>query len=472
MVAALQGAMVCALSAQTFTALWSFDPFGGSPYATLIQGADGSLYGTTVYGGGDYGGTAFEITTGGTLTTLYSFCSDGLLCLYDGEYPYGGLVLATNGKLYGTTEYGGNNQVNLGENGYGTVFEITPSGTAPAVYSFCGQNTCAGGSNPVATLVQASNGKIYGTANGGGAYSGGVVFEMTPAGAVTTLYSFCAESSCADGAAPWSGLIQGANGMLYGTTPEGGADGFGEVYQISPSGVLKKIVSFCANCSSSGTSYAGVMQAANGNLYGTTYSGGKANAGTVFMTTLDGKLTTLHNFCGQAQCADGSHPFAGLIQATDGNFYGTTSNGGANGLGTIFRLTPQGALSTLHSFAGYPDGGNPYAGLFQATDGNLYGTTTTGGTSGAGTVFRLSLGLAALVQTVPVAAPAGASVTILGTDLTAASSVLFNGMPATFRVVSPTQIAATVPAGAATGPVQVTTPSGGLSSNVVFRVIE
>jgi uncharacterized repeat protein (TIGR03803 family) len=159
-------------------------------------------------------------------------------------------------------------------------------------------------------------------------------------------------------------------------------------------------------------------------------------------------------------------------EATDGSFYGTTSNGGANDLGTVFQFTPDGAMNILFSFGEYPDGAYPYGALFQATDGNLYGTTTAGGISGAGIVFRISLGLAPLVRTVPVAAPSGASVTILGTDLTSASSVLFNGVAARFSVVSATQIIANVPARATTGAVQVTTLLGELSSNVPFQVIE
>jgi uncharacterized repeat protein (TIGR03803 family) len=196
-----------ALAAQTFTSLYSFDVTdGGLPYAALVQATNGDLYGTTVDGGASGYGTVFKITPGGTLTTLYSFCSQ-TGCI-DGEHPYAGLVQATNGDLYGTTSLGGGGTYdNAIAYAGGTVFKITPGGTLTTLYNFCSQSNCTDGSYPNAGLVQATNGDLYGTTTGGGiydnaiAYAGGTVFKITPGGTLTTLYSFCSQSNCMDGVA-------------------------------------------------------------------------------------------------------------------------------------------------------------------------------------------------------------------------------------------------------------------------------
>jgi uncharacterized repeat protein (TIGR03803 family) len=277
-------------------------------------------------------------------------------------------------------------------------------------------------------------------------------------------------------------LVQGTNGDLYGTTQAGGASkGKGTVFQITPSGALTSFYSFCANesypygCEDGYQPWAGPIQGLDGNLYGTTNAGGSANlAGTVYQLTPSGTLTTLHIFCALAECADGNFPFAGLVQGTDGNLYGTTSGGGAYAsYGTVFQITPQGTLTTLYSFcaeSGCADGAVPFGGLIQDTNGTFYGTTLADGAYGGGTVFSVSVGLRPFVETQTASGNVGAVVKILGTDLTGATSVTFNGTAADFDVVSSSLIAATVPAGATTGTVQVVTPSGTLASNVPFRV--
>jgi uncharacterized repeat protein (TIGR03803 family) len=230
-----------------------------------------------------------------------------------------------------------------------------------------------------------------------------------------------------------------------------------------------------------------MIQAADGDLYGTTSGSvfGPNYNGTVFKITRSGKLTTLYTFCSQPNCTDGFYPYAGLVQATDGNFYGTTTLGGVNcadngGCGTVFKITPSGVLTTLYSFCSQnncTDGSSPNAGLVQATNGVLYGTTTFGGTTsgggsnGAGTVFSLSVGLGPFVETQTTAGKVGGAVRILGTDLTGATSVSFNSTAAVFKVISSSLITTTVPAGATSGKVQVVTPGGTLSSNVAFRVL-
>jgi uncharacterized repeat protein (TIGR03803 family) len=444
----LWAATATVAAGQNFKNLASFTD-GIEPIAEVIQGTNGNFYGTTEYGGANSRGTVFGITPYGTLTTLYSFCSQ-TNCT-DGANPWAGLVQAANGNLYGTTQFGGGND-------WGTVFRITPAGKLTTLYSFCSQPNCTDGESPAAGLLQATNGNFYGT-TAGPAFNGnyGTVFEITPAGNLTTLYRF----GYTDGAFPYAGLIQATNGNFYGTTIYGGANGYGTVFEITSTGTLTTLYSFCSqtNCTDGAYPEAALIQGTDGNFYGTTAWG------TVFEITPSGNLTTLYNFCSQPDCTDGSSPYAGLVRATDGNFYGTTAYGGAYAYGTVFEITSSG-----NSF-GYSDGATPSAGLAQASNGKFYGTTASGGSSGNGTVFSLSVGLGPFVETIPTSGDLGSKVTILGYKLTGTTSVTFKGTPATFTVNSSgTAITTTVPSGATTGPLVVTTPSGRLTSNVTFRV--
>jgi uncharacterized repeat protein (TIGR03803 family) len=453
---------VC-MSAQTFTTLYSFDlTDGAEPGATLVQATNGNLYGTTFSGVDGCGGTVFEITAGGVLTTLH--CFDGT----DGGEPKAGLVQGTNGNLYGTTS-------TSGANSGGTVFKITPGGSLTSLYSFCSQvnsqGYCADGNHPDAGLVQATNGYIYGTTADGGVSGNGTVFKITPGGTLTTLYNFCPTSTCIDGDTPTSGLVQATNGDLYGTTSGGGASGYGTVFKITPSGTLTTPHSF--DGTDGAYPYAGLVEATNGDFYGTTYSGGANNFGTIFKITPGGTLTTLYSFCSQSGCTDGIQPYAGLVEATNGDLYGTTYSGGANNFGTIFKITPSGTLTTLYDFCSQSecaDGGRTYAGLIQNTNGNFYGVTSVRGVGGFGTVFSLSVGLGPFVETQTTSGKVGTAVNILGSNLTGATSVTFNGTEAVFKVASRSEITTTVPAGATTGKVNVVTPSGTRSSNQEFRV--
>jgi uncharacterized repeat protein (TIGR02543 family) len=308
-----------------------------------VQATDGNLYGTTIQGGAHDDGTVFKITLGGTLTTIYSFCVQGCA---DGALPEAGLVQATDGNFYGTTEAGGTNGY-----GHGTVFKITPQGT------------------------------------------------------LTTLYSFCAQNGCTDGAAPFARLAQGADGNFYGTTSNGGANGYGTVFKITPSGTL---TTYSLNYMDGVTPIAGLVQGTDGNFYGTTQNGGANYYGTIFKMTPAGTLTALYSFCSQTSCTDGVSPWAGVVQATDGNFYGTTIGGGTTLAGTVFKITPKGKLTTLYSFDP-SEAVAPYAGLVQAADGYFYGTTAYGGPShncngGCGTVFRLDSGFFAALSVTKIGA--------------------------------------------------------------------
>ncbi len=314
-------------------------------------------------------------------------------------------------SFYGTTSVGGASAGCGGDEGCGTVFKITPSGTLTTLYSFCSQANCADGIAPTAALVLTSNGDLYGTTSSGGAIccNGGTVFKMRLNGVLTTLHTFCSQGSgCGDGDRA-NALVQAANGDFYGTTQFGGPRGGGAIFKMTPEGVLK----------------------------------------------------TLYGFCARRSCVDGYFPYAGLIQGTDGNFYGTTTAGGAENDGTVFAITPAGSLTLLHAFcslSGCADGAIAIGALVQATNGNFYGTAEDGGGNGDGTIFSLSVALRPFVETQPTSGKVGMNVKILGTDLAGAASVKFNGVAAAFSVVSPTEITTTVPAGAATGTVQVTTP--------------
>jgi uncharacterized repeat protein (TIGR03803 family) len=467
--------LVLSLSAQTFTILHSFDNTDGEyPIAGLVQATDGDLWGTTSLGGADGNGTVFKITSGGKLTTLYNFCSQSGCT--DGYLPGAPLVQATNGDLYGIASAGG-------ADGNGTVFKITSGGNLTTLYSFCSQSGCpnayvSGG------LVQATNGNFYGATGFGGTNNSGTVFKITAGGKLTTLYSFCSQSGCTDGAYPYSGLVQATNGNFYGTTTLGGVNGHGTVFKITPSGKLTTLHSFDGTDGANPTAM--LVQGTNGNLYGTTCglgpfcNGGYGGDGTVFKMTPSGKLTTLHSFDG----TDGANPFAALVQGTDGNFYGATGFAGAYGSGTVFKITPRGKLTTLYSFTDASDGANVEpSGLVQATNGNFYGTTYYGGANDdcshpfshlftCGTVFSLSVGLGPFVETNPTSSKVGAAVKVLGTDLTGATGVSFNGTAAKFIVVSKSELKTRVPVGATTGKVKVKTPQGSLVSNVNFRVVK
>jgi uncharacterized repeat protein (TIGR03803 family) len=458
--------------AQMFKSLVSFDVTDGErPSAGLVQGRDGSLYGITDFGGVNGAGTVFRITPEGQLTTLYNFCEQ--TGCSDGSNPGASLVLAADGNLYGTTFYGGVTSANCAT-GCGTVFEITATGRLTTLYAFCVQTGCPDGYNPDAALVQATDGNFYGTTYSGGSNGNyGTVFRITPAGMLSTLHSFCSRQSCLDGNSPLAGLVQGPNGSLYGTTIGGGRTGWGTVFAISAAGKLTTIYNFCvrANCYDGAYPEAGLVQGTDGNFYGTTFYGGFKQLGTVFKITATGKLTTIYSFCPEPRtgCPDGSFPYAGLVQGSDGMFYGTSLNMGVpKSYATIFRITPTGTLTTLYSFRG-PDGSQPYAGLVQSTDGVFYGTTYYGGADIDGTVYALGNGLRPFIEPQPTSGKVGSRVIILGTDLTGTTAVSFNGTAASF-VASDSAIETTVPLGATSGTITVTKPSGILPSNVVFRV--
>jgi uncharacterized repeat protein (TIGR03803 family) len=343
---------------------------GSVPFAALIQGSDGNLYGTTFRAGTADQGTVFKITLAGAETVLHSFAGGTA----DGGNPYAALLQGSDGNFYGTAS-------NAGPGGAGIVFVITPTGSESIFHSFTGYRDSGG---PTAALIQASDGNFYGTSLGGGANNAGTIFKITPAGVETLIYSFAGGVS--DGQGPYASLVQARDGNFYGTTHQGGTNGDGTLFKITPAGSETLLHSFTGGTDGS-LPLGSLIQASNGNLYTATESSGMSQSGSLVMFTLTGAETTVYSF---NSGAEGQKPI-GIIQANDGNFYGTTKQGGTSGNGTVFKLTPAGVESVLYSFAGgITDGSQPLAALIQASDGNFYGTTNQGGASGNGTVFKIT----------------------------------------------------------------------------------
>ena len=356
---------------------------GIGPSAPVINGSDNNFYGTTTQGG-QYGkGTVFKVTPGGVETVLYSFGA----AAGDGATPYAGLVQGSDGNFYGTTENGG-------ASGAGTVFKVTPGGVEAVLYSFKGY-AGSDGSGPQSTLIQGSDGNFYGTTTSGGANThGGTVFKITPEGVESVLYSFTRAADPIGGIYPY-GLIQGSDGNLYGVTQFGGANDAGTVFKMTPAGVMTWVYFFGSSAGDGANPMlAGLIQGRDDNFYGTTSAGGQSGNGTVFRITSGGVESVLYTF--GSQPGDGGQPWGGLLLAADGNLYGTTIGGGtsAHGTddnGTVFKLTPAGVETVLYAFGGFTvgDGAFSEAGLVQDEDGNLYGTTSGGGTTNNGAVFRV-----------------------------------------------------------------------------------
>jgi uncharacterized repeat protein (TIGR03803 family) len=457
----------------TFVRLADFNGPDGVNPASLVQGTDGSLYGTTS-GGGLGDGTVFKITSAGELITLYYFCSQ-TNCT-DGISPNTGLIQGADGNFYGTTQFGG-------ENNYGTVFKISSIGTLTTLYSFCSASGCTDGGYPIGGLVQAANGAFYGTTTAGGFFSPdqcfsigcGTFFKITSAGTLTTLYAFCPQTNCTAGTEPNGGLVQDADGNFYGTTVLGGSggdetcgEGCGTVFKITPEGTLTTLFNF--EDYDYGAFPSPLVQGTDGNFYGTTSMGLYGNGcdcGTIFEITPAGTFKTLHIFG-----SDGQSP-GGVVQGTDGNFYGTTSGGGL-GYGTVFKITSAGELITLYSFCSQTnctDGANPVS-VVQVTNGKFYGTTSGGGTFGDGTLFDLSVGLGPFVETKPTYGEEGTKIGILKQGFSSSSVIKFGDTKATTIVLSGTTfITATVPAGALTGSLTVTTGTTTLATTKTFKVL-
>ena len=432
-------------NAQTYSVLYNFGTTNGdplSPEGGLVQGRDGNVYGVSGFGGANGQGTVFKITSGGVTTVLHSF--------QEQEVPDNRLTLGTDGNLYGTTEQGGSS-------GFGTVFKITPAGVLKVLWNFTNGSD---GGYPMAPPVQGEDGKFYGTASTGGNLGYGTVCKLTPSGSLTTIYQF----DSTHGAVPETAFVQGIDGNFYGSTFLGGVNGFGTIFKITAAGKLTVLYNLIKKF----TGYnilSPLIQGNDGYFYGTAFNGGPSTGGTVFKIKSVGKFIVLHDFSNP----DGTNPYGGLVQATNGNLYGVTAGEGSHHGGTIYQITTNGSFSVLYNFDS-TDGFAPYTTLLQRTDGKLYGDTTEGGGTNEGVFYSFDLGLGSFVSLVSTSGKVGKIIGILGQPFKGTTSVSFNGTPASFTVESDTYLTATVPDGATTGPVTVTTPGGLLTSNRTFRV--
>jgi CSLREA domain-containing protein len=424
--------------------LWNFaSATGDTPQANLIQASDGNFYGTTSADGTGNCGTVFQLTPAGSYTVLHTFNES------DGCNPASSLVQGTDGNLYGTT---------LGDANDGTIFKIG----LVSPYPFTLMHTFSGGDGEFPNgLVQGNDGNFYGTTSAGGSRNAGTVFAIRPTApySLTVLHNFAGGTN--DGEDPDGGLLQGTDGNLYGTTFYGGAvdddpsaitqRGDGTVFKISPVAPYPFTLMHSFGDGTDGYfPSAGLVQGADGNLYGTTQTGGTDGYdGTVFKisTTAPYTETVLHSF--QAGSNDGSRPFAGLVEGSDGNLYGTTSGSGENGGGLVFSINPSSpfSLSLLYSFGNTTtDGDNPQGGLVQGADGNFYGTTQYSGTNGVGVAFKL-VSTPALAAPVSLSAPASVNA---GASFTLSYQVL-NAPPAGAAVGTLQQCFATNTAGDTSG---------------------
>jgi uncharacterized repeat protein (TIGR03803 family) len=452
-----------------------------NPQAPLIQGNDGAFYGTALNGGANNTGALFKVANDGAESVLYSFSPLTSGTNPDGAYPQAALLQTSDGTLYGTASAGG-------PSGWGTLFNFSPSASLSTLYAFTGN--AGDGATPDSALTQDTLGNLLGTTryggiNGSGNNGFGTAFSFKPTG-LAYLTSFAGKN----GAQPLGALVQDAAGNSYGVCSTGGANGNGNLFKISATGVLSTLYDFSALNASAHNSdganpVAGLVLGADGNLYGTTERGGANGTGTVFKVSVKGKLTTLHVFSGVKGSAntnpDGANPVAALVQGselgTSGNFYGTTSFGGSHGYGTLFQVTSSGKLTTLHSFTSLGEGAQPSAALLQGTDGNFYGTTSIGGAVGEGTVFSLDAKTPAITLLTPGSASAGsAALTLLvsGGNYTPKSVVSWNGVSLVTTYVSSQSLKAAVPASSllSKGKVSVTVVSAstGVSNGATFTI--
>jgi uncharacterized repeat protein (TIGR03803 family) len=362
-------AVACAPGSESVVYAFSGAADGISPYGSLLLAGDGNLYGLSYIGGANGAGMAFRITPDGSETVVYSFGAAG-----DGANPHGSLIQGSDGSFYGVTAYGG-------AYGHGVVFVLNASsGIESVLYSF---GLGADAQDPYGSLLQASDGNFYGLSVHGGTYGLGTAFVISAQGNETVLHSF---GAAADGATPFGTLVQASDGSLYGMTSAGGAYSNGIAFSLTLQGAETVLHSF--GLGTDGANPAGsLIQASDGNFYGLTRDGGANGTGAAIVLSASGTESVLASL---GAGGDGANPFGDLLQASDGNLYALTRNGGANGGGAVLQISLQGAESVLYSFGSAGDGTTPFGSLVETGDGTLYGMTSAGGMAGHGTVFEVN----------------------------------------------------------------------------------
>ena len=450
-------------AAQTETPLYSYPETSRNNTGILwpglmTQGTDGELYGTIASNGANNAGTVYKMSTSGQYTQVYSFCAEGGFCLTSGSFPDGGVQLGQDGSFYGTTSVGG-------AHNEGTVFKVTAAGTWTKLWDFSEGATHDEG-YPVYPPFFGQDGNFYGVAPGGYVGDDGEFYKITTKGAITP-HTF----NYTDGAIP-NLAIQGVDGNFYGTT-QGGGDATckcGVVYKATATGTITVLHAFKGYPSDGYRPTGMLVQGYDGNFYGTTYQGGASNIGSIFKITPSGTFTLLYSF--GSITSDGNRPISGMTLGTDGNLYGTTSQGGKANAGALFKISSSGTYTLLYNFcsaSGCTDGLAPATPLLQHTNGKFYGNTS-GNSLGGSVFYSFDVGLGEFVSLVNWMGKTGKSIVILGQGFTGTTAVSFDGIAATFKVVNDTYMTATVPTGALTGFISVTTPSGTLQSNRAFLV--
>ena len=427
-----------------------------NPVGSPAQGRNGKLY-VAASGFGrsiNTNGKVLGISTSGVVAALHTFTGT------DGATP-AGLILGTDGNYYGAA-YGGGT-------GHGLLFKITANGAYTVLYQFTGGSD---GGGPSVAPIQASDGNLYGTTAPATANDGTVYGYVPSSGAFSTILSLNLDGS--QGQQITAPVLQASDGNLYGTAELGGANGCGTIFKLTTSGTLLQLYSF--PCGAGGSiPYGPLIEATDGNFYGTTQWGGtvangecQSGCGAVFKMS-HGEVSILYRFSGKP---DGGLALAGLVQGTDGNLYGATYKGGINDLGTLYQISSSGQYKLLYSFVGEVGYGAVTA-LTQDTNGKFYGNAGSGGRYGEGSLYSLDMGFGPFIALVRYTGRIGQPVQILGQGLTGSTAVTVSGVAATsFKVVSDTYMTAVVPTGATTGPVVVTTPTGTLTSNHNFRIVQ
>jgi uncharacterized repeat protein (TIGR03803 family) len=369
-----------------FSVLHSFaGPEGETPAAPLVQGADGFFYGVAAHGGDfavlppDGGGTAFRMDANGNVTTLHTFRGP------EGAWPKS-LIQGRDGFFYGTATLGGQPSISSLNPGNGTLFRMDAAGRVTVLHVF--PHSIGGGSSQPGPIVQGSDGALYGGALGafGTSAIGGYIYRFDP---VTGGFRHVHDFVGSDGAIPTGPLFQARDGFFYGTTNQGGVWNSGVIYKVDVLGHFALLHSLSPLFPGEGSEpKGGVIQASDGFFYGTTEQGGYG--GEIFRMDAAGNFTVIHRF--DAYFSDGGRPLSGLIEGRDGFLYGTTPRGGqpvtASRYGVVYRMDRAGTVTVLHTFTG-PDGREPWAALAQGTDGQLYGSTVVGGALGLGVLFRV-----------------------------------------------------------------------------------
>lgn len=464
--------------AQEVTVLTSFQLpyyYGYSASATpsgLIHGADGYFYGTTQGAGSNGAGMAFKISPQGVLMVLHNFGSTVNNGVYVYEDAPNGLIQGTDGNFYGTTAYG-----YYGYSSSGGVFRIDPKGNETVLYAF-GANGTTDGSAPAGNMVEASDRNFYGVTQSGGTDGEGTVFGVGTTGVERVLYNFTyGQNGSTDGDDPNGGLIQGSDGALYGTTQYGGTANLGTVFKVTLAGTITILHNFGdGSVVEDGTvPMAGLIQSSDGNFYGTTSTGGSSKNGTVFKMTPQGQVTILHSFSDGTLSNDGNTPMAALIQGSDGNFYGTAANGGESFGGVVFEITPQGAYTILHSFQDgtvQPDGAQPQAALVQDSSGNFYGTTSSGGSSFVGSVFEVTPNLPALKSLPTISGTAGLPLTYTAIGTQGTTTYASSDLPAGLSIDGSTGVISGTPSAATFYYTAHLTMTNAVGSNTVLLTFQ